>query len=122
MLVLVAVAETPTPLVLVVVTAVVTGAAGCSCCFCYGLPIPWAGGPVAVVGGRDPGNLGYGHTTYFEITGGVTIKPPTPKPLTALLIRPEVSYDRALTKQFKPFAQNTSPDQWTLGLDLVMEF
>ena len=70
---------------------------------------------------RDPGNLGDGHTTYFEVTAGVTIKPPTPKPLTALLIRPEVSYDRALTKQFKPFAQNTSRDQWTLGLDLVME-
>jgi hypothetical protein len=45
-----------------------------------------------------------------------------PKPLTALLIRPEIRYDRALTNQFKPFAQNTSPDQWTLGLDLVMEF
>jgi hypothetical protein len=25
------------------------------------------------------------------------------------------------TEQFKPFAQNTSRDKWTLGLDLVME-
>jgi Putative beta-barrel porin-2, OmpL-like. bbp2 len=71
---------------------------------------------------RDPSNLGGGHSTYFEVTWGVTIKPPVPKPLTALLIRPEFRYDRALTSQFNPFAQNTSPDQWTLGLDLVMEF
>jgi hypothetical protein len=45
-----------------------------------------------------------------------------PKPLTGLLIWPEVRYDRALTDQFKPFEQNTSRDQWTLGLDIVLEF
>ncbi len=45
-----------------------------------------------------------------------------PKPFTGLLIRPEVRYDRALTDQFKPFSQNTSNDQVTLGLDVVMEF
>ena len=70
----------------------------------------------------DPSNLGGGHTTYFEVTGGVTIKPPVPKPLSGLLIRPEVRYDRALTDRFKPFEQNTSRDQWTLGLDLILEF
>jgi putative OmpL-like beta-barrel porin-2 len=71
---------------------------------------------------RDPSNLGGGHTTYFEITGGVTIKPPMPKPFTGLLIRPEVRYDRALTDSFKPFQQNTSDHQWTPGVDAVLEF
>ena len=57
----------------------------------------------------------------FEVTGGVTIKPPLPKPIAGLLIRPEVRYDRALTNT-TPFNQNTKQDQWTLGLDLVLEF
>jgi hypothetical protein len=63
-----------------------------------------------------------GETTYFEVTGGVTIKPPLPKPFAGLLLRPEVRYDRALTDRFKPFEQNTSRDQWTLGFDAVIEF
>jgi hypothetical protein len=70
----------------------------------------------------DPSNLGGGNTTYFEVTGGVTIKPPLPKPIAGLLIRPEVRYDRALTGQFNPYNQNTKQDQWTLGLDIVLEF
>jgi hypothetical protein len=70
----------------------------------------------------DPSSLGGGKTTYFAITGGVTIKPPLPKPFAGLLIRPEVRYDRALTDQFKPFKQNTSRDQVTIGADLVLEF
>jgi Putative beta-barrel porin-2, OmpL-like. bbp2 len=70
----------------------------------------------------DPSNLGGGETTYLEVTGGVTIKPPVPKPLAGLLIRPEVRYDRSLTDRFKPFEQNTSRDQWTIGLDVILEF
>ena len=70
----------------------------------------------------DPSNLGGGETTYLEVTGGVTIKPPMPKPIAGLLIRPEVRYDRALTDRFKPFEQNTSRDQWTIGFDAVLQF
>lgn len=70
----------------------------------------------------DPSNLGGGKTTYLEVTGGVTIKPPMPKPIAGLLIRPEVRYDRALTDRFKPFEQNTSRDQWTIGFDAVLQF
>ena len=70
---------------------------------------------------RDPSNLGGGHTTYLEVTGGVTIKPPVPKPLTGLLIRPEVRYDRALTNT-TPFNQGTKQDQWTIGFDAIIEF
>jgi hypothetical protein len=70
----------------------------------------------------DPSNLSGGETTYLEVTGGVTIKPPMPKPVAGLLIRPEVRYDRALTDRFKPFEQNTSRDQWTIGFDAVLQF
>jgi hypothetical protein len=73
----------------------------------------------------DPSNLGGGNTTYFEITGGVTVKPPIPKSipiLQGLLLRPEVRYDRALTNSFKPYNQNTKQDQWTLGIDAIVEF
>jgi hypothetical protein len=70
----------------------------------------------------DPSTFGGGKTTYLEITGGITLKPPVPKPLAGLLIRPEVRYDRALTDQTLPFSQLTSRDQWTLGLDVILEF
>jgi hypothetical protein len=70
----------------------------------------------------DPSNLSGGETTYFEITGGVTFKPPMPKPIQGLLLRPEVRYDRALTDRFRPFNQNTKQDQWTFGVDAVIEF
>jgi hypothetical protein len=69
----------------------------------------------------DPSDYSGGNTTYFETTLGVTIKPPVPKPLAALLIRPEVRYDRALNNS-EPFAQHSSQDQWTLGLDVILEF
>jgi hypothetical protein len=70
----------------------------------------------------DPSTYTGGDTTYLEVTLGVTIKPPVPKPLAGLLIRPEVRYDRALTDSTLPFDQLTSRDQWTLGLDVVLEF
>jgi len=70
----------------------------------------------------DPGNLGGGDTTYLEVTWGVTIAPCLPQPFACLLIRPEVRYDQALTTQFKPFEQNTRRNQWTIGLDAVLEF
>jgi hypothetical protein len=70
----------------------------------------------------DPSNLGGGDTTYLELTGGVTIKPPLPKPIAGLLIRPEVRYDQALTSAFSPFDGNTKRNQVTIGLDAVLEF
>jgi Putative beta-barrel porin-2, OmpL-like. bbp2 len=70
----------------------------------------------------DPSNLGGGDTTYLELTWGVTLKPPMPKPVAGLLIRPEVRYDQALTSQFKPFDENTRRNQVTLALDAVLEF
>ena len=69
----------------------------------------------------DPSNLGGGNTTYFEVTGGVTIKPPLPKPFAGLLIRPEVRYDASLNN-IHAIQSEHQPDQWTLGLDAVLEF
>jgi Putative beta-barrel porin-2, OmpL-like. bbp2 len=70
----------------------------------------------------DPSTYFGGKNTYFEVTWGVTLKPPVPKPLTALLVRPEVRYDRALTDNFSPFDQHTDKDQWTLALDIILQF
>ena len=70
----------------------------------------------------DPSNLGGGDSTYLEVTGGVTIKLPVPKQFAGLLIRPEVRFDQALTSQFAPFDGNTKRNQWTIGLDAVLEF
>jgi hypothetical protein len=76
----------------------------------------------------DPSNLTGGETTYFEVTGGVTLKPPLPKSIAdldkglSLLIRPEVRYDQAITSRFKPFEQNTSHNQVTLAVDVILEF
>jgi Putative beta-barrel porin-2, OmpL-like. bbp2 len=69
----------------------------------------------------DPSNLGGGNTTYLEVTGGVTIKPPVPRPFTGLMIRPEVRYDTSLNGT-APFDQNTSRNQWTIGFDALLEF
>jgi hypothetical protein len=69
----------------------------------------------------DPSNLGGGDTTYLEVTGGVTIKLPLPKPFAGLMIRPEVRYDTSLNGT-APFDQNTSGHQWTIGFDAILEF
>jgi hypothetical protein len=76
------------------------------------------GDPVA----PDPSTFTGGKTTYLEVTGGITIKPPMPKPIAGLSIRPEVRYDRALTTNTKPFDQLTDRDQWTFGIDVVLQF
>jgi hypothetical protein len=69
----------------------------------------------------DPSDLGGGDTTYLEITGGMTIKWPLPKPFAGLLIRPEVRYDSSLNNT-TPFHQNTNRNQWTIGFDALLEF
>jgi hypothetical protein len=97
----------------------------------YAAYAPWSPTPDprlfdALLQGRavpfDPSNLGGGDTTYLELTGGVTVKPPLPKPFAGLLISPEVRYDQALTSRFKPFEQNTSHNQVTLAIDVILEF
>ena len=65
--------------------------------------------------------------TYGAITVGLTYKPEVPKPITGLMIRPEVRYDQALggTKVFnRNSATGTFRDSgaFTFGADVVVTF
>ena len=69
----------------------------------------------------DPRTVGGGKTTYGAITAGVNIKPPMPKPLAGLAIRPEIRYDRSLNDT-RPFNQSSDRDQFTVGIDFILTF
>jgi hypothetical protein len=69
----------------------------------------------------DPRTVGGGKTTYGAITAGVNIKPPMPKPLAGLAIRPEIRYDRSLNDT-RPFNDSSDRDQFTAGLDFLLTF
>src|SRR2546423_1626934 len=69
----------------------------------------------------DPRTVGGGRTTYGALTFGLNIKPPMPKPITGLTIRPEVRFDRALTST-RPFNDSTDRDQFTAALDVIVVF
>ncbi len=80
--------------------------------------------PVRVLEGLppiDPRTVGGGKTTYGAITAGVNIKPPMPKPLAGLAIRPELRYDRSLNNT-RPFNQSSDRDMFTLGIDFLLTF
>lgn len=60
--------------------------------------------------------------TYFELTLGVTYKPANlPGPLSTLLVRPEIRYDRTLNDA-RPFNGGRNAQQFTVGADLVLGF
>jgi hypothetical protein len=67
-------------------------------------------------------------TTYFEITGGVTIAPTLPKDmpyLKGVMFRPEVRYDASLnnTTPFAPIGGvGTKSDMVTFGGDVILQF
>lgn len=69
----------------------------------------------------DSRTIGGGRTTYGAVTVGVTIKPPLPKPLTGLMFRPELRYDRSLNNT-RPFNDSSDVDMLTAGLDVVLTF
>jgi hypothetical protein len=58
-------------------------------------------------------------TTYGAITLGATWKPEMPKPVGALMLRPEIRYDQALTSN-RPFSGRSNA--LTIGADLVISF
>ena len=76
----------------------------------------WKGQPTI-----DPRTVGGGKTTYGAITAGVNIKPPMPKPLAGLAIRPEIRYDRSLNDT-RPFNDSSDRDQFTAGIDFIVTF
>ena len=69
----------------------------------------------------DPRTVGGGKTTYGAITAGVNIKPPMPKPLAGLAIRPEIRYDCSLNGT-RPFNNSRDRDQFTAGIDFIVTF
>jgi hypothetical protein len=69
----------------------------------------------------DVRTVGGGRTTYGALTVGVNIKPPVPKPLAGLTIRPEVRWDHAFTDTH-PFIDSQKRDQVTIGLDAIVQF
>jgi hypothetical protein len=62
-----------------------------------------------------------GATTYAELTVGLAIKPPVPKQLEGLTIRPEIRYDTSLNNT-TPFGGGTKGSQWTFASDLIIPF
>lgn len=62
-----------------------------------------------------------GATTYGALTVGLGIKPPVPKELDGLVIRPEIRYDASLNNT-TPFGAGTKSSQFTFGGDIIMPF
>jgi len=72
------------------------------------------GNPTAVA-------IGGGATTYGALTFGLNIKPPVPKEIDGLVIRPEIRYDTSLNGT-TPFAAGTKSSQFTFGGDIIVPF
>lgn len=71
------------------------------------------GKPATVIGG--------GRTTYGAVTLGVNVKPPMRAGAGALLVRPEIRYDRSLNDT-TPFAAGTRGHQLTAAIDAILMF
>jgi hypothetical protein len=69
----------------------------------------------------DPRTVGGGRTTYGAVTFGLSIKPPVPKPLASLQIRPELRFDSALNGTH-PFNDSSDQNQFTAGIDVIVGF
>jgi opacity protein-like surface antigen len=65
--------------------------------------------------------IGGGATTYGALTVGLAIKPPVPKQLEGLVIRPEIRYDTSLNST-TPFGGGTKGSQFTFASDLIIPF
>ncbi len=64
----------------------------------------------------DPRTVGGGVTTYGALTVGLTYKP-----MDALMIRPELRYDRSLNDT-KPFNDSKHKDMFTAAVDVTWSF
>jgi hypothetical protein len=62
-----------------------------------------------------------GITTYGALTLGLGIKPPVPKGLEGLTIRPEIRYDTSLNNT-TPFGGGTKSSQFTFGGYIIIPF
>jgi hypothetical protein len=69
----------------------------------------------------DPRTVGGGRNTFGAITIGLNIKPPMPKPVASLTIRPELRFDRALNGT-QPFNDSSDDRMFTAGIDVILTF
>lgn len=69
----------------------------------------------------DPRTVGGGPTTYGALTIGVDIKPPVPKPLTGLTIRPELRVDHSFSDT-QPFNDSNDDTMFTAAIDVILAF
>lgn len=76
------------------------------------------GNPTPNVGAAGPFGSS---TTYGAITLGVTWKPEMPGPVNALLVRPEIRYDRSLGSG-RPFNAGKDRGAFTFAADFVLGF
>jgi hypothetical protein len=80
--------------------------------------------PMRALGGKtihDPRTVGGGRTTYGALTVGVDIKPPVPKPLTGLTIRPELRVDHSFSDT-APFNDSSDDTMFTVAIDAIVTF
>jgi hypothetical protein len=69
----------------------------------------------------DPRTIGGGRTTYGALTVGLDIKPPVPKPLTGLTIRPELRADHSFSDTW-PFNDSSEDTMFTAAIDVIIGF
>lgn len=69
----------------------------------------------------DPRTVGGGRTTYGDLTIGLNIKPPVPKPLTDLTIRPELRVDHSFSNT-RPFNDSMDSTMFTAAIDAIVIF
>ena len=69
----------------------------------------------------DPRTVGGGRTTYGALTVGVDIKPPVPKPLAGLTIRPELRVDHSFSDT-QPFNDSNDNTMFTAAVDFIVTF
>jgi hypothetical protein len=69
----------------------------------------------------DPRTVGGGRTTYGALTIGLDIKPPVPKPLTGLTIRPELRVDHSFSDT-TPFNDSNDDTMFTAAIDVILAF
>lgn len=80
--------------------------------------------PMRALGGQptlDPRTVGGGPTTYGALTIGLDIKPPVPKPLANLTIRPEVRVDHSFSNT-RPFNDSSDDTMFTAAVDVIVAF
>jgi hypothetical protein len=69
----------------------------------------------------DLRTVGGGRTTYGALTIGLDIKPPVPKPLSGLTIRPELRVDHSFSDT-RPFNDSSDDTMFTAAIDVIVTF